>query len=88
MTCRSKFGDRMQIEVNEQNIVLYGLVQLTGNSTETLLMHAEQARQNGYVLTCRIPDIEQDLIDMNVFEAVDSKPSEEDDGRENPIMGG
>lgn len=76
----------MQIEVNEQNIVLYGLVQYTGNSTEVLLKHAEEARENGYVLTCEVPDT--DDIDVNVFDAAGSEPSkDEDPDRQNPIMG-
>lgn len=77
----------MQVEITEQNIVLYGLVQLTGNSAETLLIHAAQAVENGYILTCHIPDVEES-IDMNVFESTSSRPSPEEDVRENPIMGG
>jgi hypothetical protein len=75
----------VQVEVNEQNIVLYGLVQLTGNSTETLLKHAAEAAAAGYVLTCRIPDVEE-LIDMNVFEAAGSEPSEPEEHKQNPMM--
>lgn len=56
----------MQVEVNEENIVKYNLVQLTGNSAETLLTAAAEAKKNGYELTCRIPD---DDLHINVFEA-------------------
>jgi hypothetical protein len=75
----------MQVEVNEQNIVLYGLVQLTGNSAEVLLRHAEQAKAEGYVLTCRIPDVEE-TIDMNVFESTESEISPKEDEKPNPIL--
>jgi len=75
----------MQVEVNEQNIVLYGLVQLTGNSAETLLKHAAEAASQGYVLTCRIPDVEE-TIDMNVFEAAGSQPAEPREHKQNPMM--
>ena len=76
----------MQVEVNEYNIIRYGLVQLTGNSTATLLMHAAEAAEHGYVLTCEVPDAEQ-TIDMNVFEAAISEPVEEVEPRPNPIFG-
>lgn len=56
----------MQVEVTEQNIILYGLVQLTGNSAETMLEKAQQARDAGYVLTVDIPD--NDDIDINAFD--------------------
>lgn len=77
----------MQVEVNEQNIVLYGLVQLTGNSAEVLLQHAEDAKKHGYVLSCNIPDPEE-TIDMNVFEAAGSEPSKPVEPKENPMMEG
>jgi hypothetical protein len=58
----------MQVEVTEQNIVLYGLVQLTGNTAEELMRLAKEAEEKGFALTCRIPDID-DVLEMNVFDS-------------------
>jgi hypothetical protein len=76
----------MRVEVNEQNIVLYGLVQLTGNSSEIMLVHAAEAAAAGYILTCEIPDVEE-TIDMNVFEAAGSTPAEPEEYKDHPMMG-
>jgi hypothetical protein len=78
--------NRMQVEVTEENIVLYGLVQLTGNTSDELLMHAEQARESGYILMCRIPGAD-DVIDINVFEAAGSEVAEPLTHKKNPMMG-
>lgn len=63
----------MQVEVNEENIVRFSLVQLTGNSKEALLEAAARAVEEGYVLTCRIPDATDDVLQMNIFEAADGE---------------
>lgn len=79
----------MQIEVNQENIIKFNLVQMTGNSVEVLLQRAEEARQSGYVLAVQIPD---DLIHMNVFDAAGSQAVDEEELRAqdqmvNPIVG-
>jgi len=66
----------MQVEVNEQNIVIYGLVQLTGNTAEEMLREAKEAEDKGYILTCQIPDIGDELLNMNVFDAAGSEPAD------------
>jgi hypothetical protein len=76
----------MQVEVNAQNIIIYGLVQLTGNSAEEMLKHAAEAAEAGYILTCRIPDVEE-TIDMNVFEAAGGEPSKPLEHKDHPMMG-
>jgi len=77
----------MHVEVNEQNIVLYGLVQLTGNTAEDLLQNAEEAKKNGYVLSCDVP-LADDLVESNVFEAAESEVSDEvDESRSHIIYG-
>jgi len=67
----------MQVEVNEQNIILYGLVQLTGNSAEKMLKLRDEAAKEGFTLFCKVPDIADDLVEMNVFESADSEPADE-----------
>lgn len=68
----------MQVEVNEENIVRYNLVQLTGNSKEELLTAAKQAEENGYVLTCRIPEPADDVLQMNIFEGAQGDVPDDD----------
>lgn len=68
----------MQVEINEQNIVKYNLVQLTGNTTEELMTAAAEAEANGYVLSCRIPDVDE-LLEHNVFESVNGDPVSPED---------
>lgn len=63
----------MQVEVNEENILRFSLVQLTGNSKEDLLAAAARAEEEGYVLTCRIPDATDDVLQTNIFEAGDGE---------------
>lgn len=67
----------MQVEVNEQNIILYGLVQLTGNSAEKMLQLRDEAAKEGLTLFCKVPDIADDLVEMNVFETAGSEPADE-----------
>lgn len=65
----------MQVEVNETNIILYNLVELTGNSAEDMLLAARRAELEGYVLTCQVPD--DLLIDFNVFtHGIDVSPAD------------
>lgn len=81
----------MHVEVNEQNIVLYGLVQLTGNSAEELLQAAAEATESGYILSCDVPDIAEDLIELNVFESAGSEPADRSvkhDGGNDPFGDG
>jgi hypothetical protein len=78
----------MNVEVNEQNIIKFGLVQLTGNSVEVLLTRAKEARESGYILTVELPD---DQIPVNVFDvAPGGRPSDADlrhrEQASNPIM--
>lgn len=66
----------MQVEVNETNIDLYGLVELSGNSREFLLNQAADASANGVVLSCNVPDdlvVEQNVFDVYESEHVDPK---------------
>ena len=79
----------MQVEVNEHNIIKFGLVQLTGNSVEVLLTRAKEAEAAGYVLAVEIPD---DQVRMNMFDVGRGAPVDEDvlrqqDATENPIVG-
>lgn len=74
----------MHVEVNEQNIILYGLVQLTGNSAEEMLLAARRAELDGYVLTCEVPDT--DDININIFESAESTPAEPTIEHQNRIM--
>lgn len=53
-----------QVEVNELNIAVFELVQLTGNTKEELLVAAREAEASGHVLYCQIPDEEGHI---NVF---------------------
>lgn len=65
----------MQVEVNEENIERFGLVELTGNSKEHLLAEANHAHAQGTILYCKIPD---ELIHLNAFEVgVDNEPADE-----------
>ena len=72
----------MHVEVNEQNIILFGLVQLTGNSAEEMLAKAAEAREEGYTLTCEIPSIAEDLIKVNMFDAAGSEEADPNLGHE------
>lgn len=56
----------MQVEVNETNIDQFGLVQLTGNTREELLVRADEAATHGFVLSVTVPD--DQLIEQNVFD--------------------
>jgi hypothetical protein len=68
----------VQVEVNEENIVKYDLVRLTGNTKEDLLAAAARAEEEGYVLTCRIPEV-TDVLHMNVFDAAEGRtPTDEE----------
>lgn len=73
-----------QVEVNEQNIILFGLVQLTGNSSEDLMRAAKEAEGNGYILAVTIPD---DKIDVNIFEHMASEPAADEEQEEFAIYG-
>lgn len=70
----------MQIEVTLESIVRYGLVQLTGNSSEKMMELAEEAKQNGHVLCVEVPD--DDLVHMNIFEAAGSSPADPEMGND------
>lgn len=61
-----------QIEVNETNIDLFGLVEMTENSRETLLNEAANARMKGMTLTVNVPD---DLIHLNIFDMAEDEPA-------------
>lgn len=66
----------MQVEVNEANIDLYELVKLTGNTREFLLSQAADAKANGTVLSCNVPDdqvLEQNVFDVYKEEHVDPR---------------
>ena len=56
----------MRVEVTEQNIIIFGLVQLTGNSSEVLMERAREAEKSGYILSVEVPDT--DDIDVNLFD--------------------
>lgn len=80
----------MNVEVNEENILKYGLVQLTGNTKEELLQAAKEAEASGYTLTCRIPEVE-DVLEVNIFQHGDGEEVTDEELREfwekqNPIM--
>jgi hypothetical protein len=62
----------MHVEVNETNIAVFELVQMTGNSREVLLNAAAEAAKKGYILHCQIPDPE-DPIEVNAFEHFESE---------------
>lgn len=71
----------MQVEVNEENIVRYNLVQLTGNTKEELLTAAKEAMnaEPSFVLYCRIPEPADDVLHTNVFESIPGYvPSDEE----------
>ncbi len=55
----------MDVEVNEENIDLFALVMMTGNSREEMLSRAAEASVNGYILSVNIPD---DQLHQNVFD--------------------
>lgn len=76
----------MQIEVTEQNIILYGLVQLTGNSSEVLMARANEAKASGYILAVEVPDT--DDIEINLFEhSINRTDADETIGNDpNPIF--
>lgn len=61
----------MHVEVNEQNIDLYNLIELTGNSREEMLSRAAEAREQGHILSCDVPD--NLVIKQNVFEVYESE---------------
>ena len=63
----------MHVEVNERNIKMYELVALTGNSVEELLAAAARAAEEGYTLMCEVPELDEDLIHMNVFDTVEGE---------------
>ncbi len=55
----------MDVEVNEENIELFSLVKMTGNSREDMLSWAADARANGLIVSVKIPDNE---LHQNVFD--------------------
>ncbi len=55
----------MDVEVNEENIDLFALAKLTGNTREEMLSQAADAAEAGYILSVNIPDTE---LHHNVFE--------------------
>lgn len=71
----------MQVEVNEQNIILYGLAQLTGNSVETLMARAKEAENAGHILCVEVPDNTgvDKIIRQNLFESAGSTPVPDDE---------
>lgn len=78
----------MQVEVTAQNIILYGLVELTGNPAEVMLQLAAEAEAEGHVLTCEVPDkvgVDK-IIRQNMFDVAGSEPSPEEGDILNPIM--
>lgn len=66
----------MNVEVNETNIDLFALPELTGNTREELLSRAAEAAEAGYVLTVALPD---SLLRQNVFEVAQSTPVPQED---------
>lgn len=66
----------LHVEVNETNIAIYDLVQLTGNTKELLLQRAREAEHEGFTLTCRIPN-PNDRLEVNAFEHFQSEPDPE-----------
>ena len=66
------------VEVNETNIDLFALTELTGNTREEMLNMAADAAAKGYVFSVKVPD---ELIHMNIFDAaVEEEPSPIADG--------
>jgi hypothetical protein len=63
----------MIVEVNEENIALFALDKLTGNSVGELLAAAGRAEEEGYVLTCRVKP--EDVLEHNVFSSFDAEPA-------------
>lgn len=61
----------MHVEVNERNIDLYGLAQLTGNTREQMLSRAAEAAEKGYVLSCEVPD--DQVLEHNVFDVYETE---------------
>lgn len=81
----------MQVEVTPENILRYHLVELTGNSREELLRAAKEAYDSGYTLTCRIPEQEDDVIHVNIFETAQGEEVSDEEleafyHQQNPIM--
>lgn len=61
----------MHVEITEKNIDKYNLVELTGNSRESMLSAAADARVNGHTLSCNVPD---ELVETeNVFDIYESE---------------
>lgn len=75
----------MQVEVNAHNIVLYGLEELTGNDTETMLHAARLAELEGQTLMCTIPDPDGTIRHVNSFDHFGGTPAE-GDLPDNPLM--
>jgi len=70
----------MHVEVNEANIDLYKLVELTGNSREMMLSRAAEAKESGHILSVEVPDdqvLEQNVFDVYQEEHVDPRRLEE-----------
>lgn len=67
---------QLHVEVTEVNIDLFGLDKLTGNSKEDLLDAAKRAAEEGYVLSCRIPD-PQESQTVNIFDHFESESAPE-----------
>lgn len=61
----------MQVEVNEANIDRFKLVELTGNTREFMLSKAADAAEEGYVLSCDVPDAQ--VLEQNVFDVYESE---------------
>ena len=61
------------VVINEENILKFDLVRLTGNSREALLAAALEAQDSGYVLMCKIPTPDSDKIEVNVFDVVEGE---------------
>lgn len=59
-----------QVEVNEENIDRFGLVELTGNSRESMLNNAADAAAKGMVLAVTLPD---ELLELNIFDIAQSQ---------------
>lgn len=61
----------MQVDVTAENIVIYKLVELTGNSAEVMLQRAKEAEDEGYTLTCDVP--EDHILTANIFDVFEPK---------------
>jgi hypothetical protein len=78
----------VQVEVNEENIDRFGLVELTNNSKEDLLRFAQQAKDNGHILTVALPE----EMTVNMFDVgmggrrVPEQEIRAQDQAPNPIM--